>query len=196
MKSILITLIACAIVASLSGCSDSSSSDSNHDLSTPQATIEALFETIRTNDTSAFMNIIATRDDFRSYAIESDSLKPVKKRRSQKELDDYVESCMKEHDLNRFRKRFSDISADGTADGIKDWKETVFAKASYERDQSDELLQRYPKTQFTYGEYIGGVNLGALLIKCSRGWVLARPGPYWNMEYKKMYPKSLEKLRR
>jgi len=190
MKNILLSL---TVIVLLSACSGGGS---NQDLSTPQATIESLFEAIRSDDSSAFMNVVATTEDFRSYAIEANNLQPADKRQSQLQVDQFVESWTKDHKRSLFAKRFTEIRRDGTADGIKDWKETAFSKSSYEPDEQNQLLQRYPKVVFTYGDFIGGVALGAVLVKSSRGWVIAKPGFYENMHYKKMFNKSFFPKRR
>ena len=188
MKLFIALLSLCVFIVLLTGCSGNQSGvSSKYDLSTPQSAIEALFEMIRTNDSTAFMSMIAAREDIMSYAIESDSLKPQKNRRNQQQLKEFVDDLTDRQlkDRHLYLKRFIDIREDGIADGIKEWKDTRFIRATYER--TDDLLeQKYPQVEFKYNDFIGSVSLGSVLIKSRRGWVIARPGFSSNMGYKKM----------
>ncbi len=156
----------------LSGCGKGSQQEetSTYDLSTAQATIKSLFKAVQENDSSAFMSMLATKDDFVSY-YEAENTLPDGTKRSPEEIEKKAsaEDILLPWLRAEVRKRFVRTREEGLADGIEDWKETTLFRASAE--YRNELNQSNSRVLFNYNENIGAIQFG-YLIKTKRGWVL------------------------
>lgn len=141
-------------------------------ITTPQATIESLFNAIKQNDTLAFKTLLATMDDYKSFV----HISKMDGHDDTARVATYARENSDKNNVERFMRQFSTIRIDGMANGITDWKEVNFVRALYDtRGQvGDEPAQVfYPKAEFKYGDYVGAINVGYRLIKTERGWILA-----------------------
>jgi hypothetical protein len=161
------------VMVLLAGCGQGTQQErhkSGYDLSTAQATIESLFKAVQENDSSAFMSMMATKEDFVSY-YEAENTLPNGTKRS----PDQIEKKASAEDIlsptlrAEILKLFLRVREEGLADGIKDWNETVLNRASAE--YRNELNQSDARALFDYMGNMGAVKFG-YLIKAKRGWVL------------------------
>lgn len=160
------------VVVLLSGCGQGSQQEetSTYDLSTAQATIKSLFKAVQENDSSAFMSMLAKKDDFVSY-YEAENALPDGTKRSPEEIEKKAgaEDILLPWPRAEVRKRFVRIYQQGLADGIPDWKKATVYRAT--ADYQNELNQSSARVLFEYEGNIGGIQFG-YLIKAKRGWVL------------------------
>jgi len=191
-SSRILRILGIGFIGFLLGCSDQQKVASKFDLSTPQSTIEAVFQTFQENDSSSFLGLTATLDELETFYKESDSIQggTINQEELKKKVDDQKKS------RSRFLKSFTEIHEEGIADGIKDWSQTHFVRGTYELASDNKLIQRYPKIEFTYGDFTGSIKLSVLLIKRKRGWLMAHPAQgLWGPNYQKMHPSSLDKFK-
>ncbi|WP_127120495.1 hypothetical protein [Chryseotalea sanaruensis] len=185
------TLVLSIFIASCSGSGNGGFGKSEVDLTTAQSTLESMFRAFQANDTATFMSMVATPDDFRSHYEAENALKPDDKT-TPEELEKDVQSAIEYLDRSRIQKRLVNAYNKGLADGIAEWKDVTFSRASGE--YVDELNQSSNRIFFTYKENTGALKIGHL-IKAKRGWVLgsARFGFSGGAtpEYDKMIPSSM-----
>lgn len=160
------------VLVLLWGCGQSNQQQQNsdYDLSSAQATIKSLFKAVQENDSSAFMSMLATKDDFVSY-YEAENALPDGTKRSPEEIEKEAgaENILLPWLRAEVRKRFVRIYQQGLADGIPDWKKATVYRAT--ADYQNELNQSSARVLFEYEGNIGGIQFG-YLIKAKRGWVL------------------------
>jgi len=185
------THVLLVFIVSCSGSGNGSFGKSEVDLTTAQSTLESMFRAFQANDTATFMSMVATPDDFRSHYEAENALKPDDKT-TPEELEKDVQSAIENLDRSRIKKYLINAYNKGLADGIADWKDVTFSRAS--GDYVDELNQSSNRILFTYKENTGALKIG-YLIKAKRGWVLgsARFGfsDGATPEYDKMIPSSM-----
>ncbi|NBW39191.1 MAG: hypothetical protein EBR30_30065 [Cytophagia bacterium] len=185
------TLFLSIFIASCSGSGNGGFGKSEVDLSTAQSTLESMFRAFQANDTATFMSMVATPDDFRSHYEAENALKTNDKRPPE-ELEKDIQRSIEYLDRPRIQKRLINAYNKGLADGIVDWKDVTFSRASGE--YVDELNQSNNRIFFTYKENTGALRIG-YLIKATRGWVLgsAQFGALGGgtPEYDKMIPSSM-----
>lgn len=172
------------VLVLLWGCGQSNQQQqhSDYDLSSAQATLKSAFKALQENDTSAFVSMLATKEDFVSY-YEAENVLPGRTKKTQKEIEEEATAIIaRSWQRSSILERFVRTREQGLADGIEDWKETTLFRAS--ANYQNELRQTDSRLLFNYKENIGAIQFGDL-IKSKRGWVIERERV---PEYSKMVP--------